>query len=316
MNTTADIRWDFETQDLRRAHREISRRLKPYSMETDIGGEYRARMCHRRLRATDLTLIEYGGAVAIEAGRMKDFWLLHVPLSGHYSVRSDHQKRQIGFGYAHLVHPQMRLSMECSADCRLLVLRLDKPHSTSLAFPGWRNAEAQEVGHVLSLQEGNGKSLGHILDYVVRELTEGVLLEQRPSRCSSLEDLLLSSLSLTLDPRPTGNGAPRPYYVRRAEKYILENLVGDLELAGVVDASGVSARTLFRGFQSIHCQGPIGWAREQRLERARDDLLAAIGKPRISDIALRWGFTHLGRFCAAYRARYGQTPSESLRTRS
>jgi AraC-like DNA-binding protein len=127
---------------------------------------------------------------------------------------------------------------------------------------------------------------------------------------------LLASLAHTLDPESSATRASCPYYVRRAEKYILENLTMDLELDGVVAASRVSASTLFRGFRAVHGQGPMGWARDLRLERVRRDLLAATGKPCISDIAFRWGFTHLGNFCAAYRARYGQTPSESLQSLS
>ncbi|WP_363094775.1 helix-turn-helix domain-containing protein, partial [Pseudonocardia sp. 73-21] len=34
----------------------------------------------------------------------------------------------------------------------------------------------------------------------------------------------------------------------------------------------------------------------------------------VADIASHWGFTHLGRFAAAYRERYGCVPSETLRS--
>jgi AraC-like DNA-binding protein len=33
-------------------------------------------------------------------------------------------------------------------------------------------------------------------------------------------------------------------------------------------------------------------------------------------VAMRWGFTHLGRFAGAYRDRYGVTPSQTLRDRA
>ncbi|MFC6258517.1 hypothetical protein ACFP5Z_15825 [Kocuria oceani] len=31
-------------------------------------------------------------------------------------------------------------------------------------------------------------------------------------------------------------------------------------------------------------------------------------------VAARWGFTHRGRFAAAYRDRYGRSPAVTLRT--
>jgi AraC-like DNA-binding protein len=35
----------------------------------------------------------------------------------------------------------------------------------------------------------------------------------------------------------------------------------------------------------------------------------------VSEVAYRWGFTHLGRFAGAYRARFGESPSQTLRNR-
>ncbi len=34
----------------------------------------------------------------------------------------------------------------------------------------------------------------------------------------------------------------------------------------------------------------------------------------MTDIATKWGFGHLGRFAAAYRARFGESPSHTLRS--
>jgi AraC-like DNA-binding protein len=33
----------------------------------------------------------------------------------------------------------------------------------------------------------------------------------------------------------------------------------------------------------------------------------------VAEVAARWGFSHLGRFAAAYRKRYGESPSHTLR---
>ena len=33
----------------------------------------------------------------------------------------------------------------------------------------------------------------------------------------------------------------------------------------------------------------------------------------VTDVALRWGMTHTGRFAAAYRRKYGVAPSATLR---
>jgi AraC-like DNA-binding protein len=33
----------------------------------------------------------------------------------------------------------------------------------------------------------------------------------------------------------------------------------------------------------------------------------------VQEIATHWGFTHTGRFAGAYRTRYGQNPTATLR---
>jgi transcriptional regulator GlxA family with amidase domain len=57
----------------------------------------------------------------------------------------------------------------------------------------------------------------------------------------------------------------------------------------------------------------MAYLRQVRLQRADADLRAADGSDRgVASIASRWGFTNFGRFAAAYRERYGHTPSETL----
>jgi AraC-like DNA-binding protein len=36
----------------------------------------------------------------------------------------------------------------------------------------------------------------------------------------------------------------------------------------------------------------------------------------VAAVAHRWGFAHLGRFASAYRCRFGEPPSDTLRRAS
>jgi AraC-like DNA-binding protein len=106
-----------------------------------------------------------------------------------------------------------------------------------------------------------------------------------------------------------------PHCVRRAQEFIAAYLAEDIGLGDIVANAGVSRRTLYRSFEKARGTTPLGFLRDQRLERVHAELLradpAVVG---VTDIALRWGFTHLSDFAARYRARFGCLPSDTLRS--
>jgi AraC-like DNA-binding protein len=53
-----------------------------------------------------------------------------------------------------------------------------------------------------------------------------------------------------------------------------------------------------------------------RLDRVRDELAADDPLASVTDVALRWGFSHTGRFAADYRRRFGMSPSADLGRRA
>lgn len=82
-------------------------------------------------------------------------------------------------------------------------------------------------------------------------------------------------------------------------------------LGDMARQAGVSGRRLQQGFHEHVGMTPIAYLRRVRLERAHRDLLE--GGSSVADTAYRWGFNNLGRFARAYRERFGEAPSETLR---
>ena len=105
----------------------------------------------------------------------------------------------------------------------------------------------------------------------------------------------------------------RPRIVKR----VLDELHADparaWTAADMAETAGVSVRRLQEGFQQYVGASPSECLLDIRLDRVRADLLAAAPQQTVTDIAFRWGFTHTGRFAAAYRGKYGVTPSSDLR---
>ncbi len=152
------------------------------------------------------------------------------------------------------------------------------------------------------------------------ELAEHRSLLRRGVGNGQLEEFLMSGLLFghqstysDLLTRPPSGTERRTTTV--AKQFIDVNLSERLTSAAVAAAAGVSVRTLEASFRSDLHTTPSAFIRSRRLDRARADLLSAAGTDadRVTDVATRWGISHLGRFAAEYKARFGETPSETLR---
>ncbi|WP_159998154.1 helix-turn-helix domain-containing protein [Roseomonas sp. 18066] len=86
-----------------------------------------------------------------------------------------------------------------------------------------------------------------------------------------------------------------------------------LSLGDLCRAAGVAPRTLGLACQEFLGMGPVQHARGRRLDLVRQHLLAADpARSQVTGVAMRFGFWELGRFAAAYRARFGERPSATL----
>lgn len=109
--------------------------------------------------------------------------------------------------------------------------------------------------------------------------------------------------------------APRPVVRPRTVKRVIEAIEAAPErawsLGDMARQAEVSGRRLQQGFHEHVGMTPIAYLRRERLQRAHRDLQE--GGSSVADTAYRWGFNNLGRFARAYRERFGEAPSETLR---
>jgi len=104
-----------------------------------------------------------------------------------------------------------------------------------------------------------------------------------------------------------------PWQVRAAEEFIRANAEKSLSLGDIASVAGVSVRTLKYSFQRHRGMRPMNFLRQVRLEHVHAELLSPEVKTTVSESAMRWGFSHFGRFAADYAKHYGEAPSATLR---
>ena len=107
--------------------------------------------------------------------------------------------------------------------------------------------------------------------------------------------------------------ASLPASTGRAREFIHARAAELPTVADVAAAGGVSVRALTRGFEKHLGTSPLQYMLELRLQGVRSDLSTAADGTGVTDLALKWGFAHLGQFAARYRQRFGESPRDTLR---
>jgi AraC-like DNA-binding protein len=105
-----------------------------------------------------------------------------------------------------------------------------------------------------------------------------------------------------------------PASIRRAIDYIERHAHEPIGVTDIAVASGLSVRGLQDAFRRNLDASPADYLRRLRLDRVRQDLLAAdpLSGATVAGIARRWGFVHLGRFAQTYRTAFGELPGSTL----
>ena len=97
----------------------------------------------------------------------------------------------------------------------------------------------------------------------------------------------------------------------RAVEYIEAHLTSPLRMGQICSYAGVSQSTLERLFRREFQQTPYSYLRARRLDAVRRELnLRLPNSGTIADVAIKYGFTHMGRFSSVYRSQFGLLPSE------
>jgi AraC-like DNA-binding protein len=117
------------------------------------------------------------------------------------------------------------------------------------------------------------------------------------------------------DPQePAGVWRDHSDVIRRFEQVLADGRDRSLSLPQLCAELGVAERTLRICCSQLLGMSPLRYARLRRLNLVRSALLRA--NPKASTVAMiagTYGFSELGRFAAAYRAAFGETPSATLR---
>jgi transcriptional regulator GlxA family with amidase domain len=113
-------------------------------------------------------------------------------------------------------------------------------------------------------------------------------------------------------PRPRRSARSRPFFLKRADRFVLEHLGEPFSVSQLATHCEVSSRTLQKAFADSRGITPVAYVRNARLDHARDALQSGDGTT-VAEIAMRCGFKSSTTFAIEYRKRFGVSPSRAKR---
>jgi AraC-like DNA-binding protein len=243
-----------------------------------------------------------------------------LPVSGRIRISSNGESAVVADGRGAVVSPGRPVSVEYrSDDCEMETLLFEPLGIERELAALLGHSATSPVDFDLQLPDVAGTAFHRALKLVQSELRSPMGLTAVPSMAASLGRLVIAGLLMSHRSnysdelsRPRGVEGPRAI---RAAVALIDGRPTEIEtVADIAKAVGLSVRALDEGFRRHVGMPPMAYLRQVRLARAHDELVASDADVTTATvIAYNWGFWNYGRFAAAYRARYGCTPSETLR---
>jgi AraC-like DNA-binding protein len=281
--------------------------------------DFRMRLRTSQVGRLGLATLSFGAEIEIDQAGDRPFVLVTTQVRGFSQVTAPNAMAEGGRGFVVVDSAGQPVKKRFSGDSERCNVRIeqavidakcaalmDRPLGRPLRFSpfGCNNSVAQRrwISLLQMLLAYAGPALPEAGEAIVHNLEETVLLHLLLEHEHSYSEVLR---------RPGQSVAPR--HVKRAEEFMRANAQHALTLEQIAQAAGCSIRSLSEGFHKARGTTPMNFLRQVRLEAVRRDLQQGGGRSTVAEVAMRWGFSHLGRFATDYRRCFGELPSDTLR---
>jgi AraC-like DNA-binding protein len=289
---------------------DLSRGSAP--LEMDLSG--------LRLGALTAGRLSYGRRLRLRTADAENFHV-NLPVRGRAASRSGSgEPVATRPGEGLIFSPGAPAEISWSADCEQLCLMIPRARlEAELEHLLGRTLDRRlRFDFQAELQSPVGRRLQTVLDLVIDELDHPTDLGTNPVVGRHIEGLVLDGLLLG-QPHNHSDTAIRPgrggpgAAIRRAIEIVEERPGEPWSTVRLATEVHLSARALQEGFSRDVGTPPMTYLRQVRLRRAFKALRNSMrDTTTVRAVATNFGFMHMGRFAAAYRDAFGESPSETL----
>ena len=236
---------------------------------------------------------------------------IHVPLGGIQQYAYGRRRMQIATGGLAFMSRDTEVTRHGEGH-PLMAIELDPSafESEMLSRRGDDRVEWARVPQALDIAEPQRRELLDAISGLVNAHLPGVPAPRQTHAASRLLSALVDGLTSS----PGGRAAPVSVQRLNSLEDWIDAHVGEvITLGRLCEVLHVGERSLQLAFQARHGMSPMRFVAERRLAAAQRRFRGACVDEDVTTIASSLGFAHLGRFSIAYRAAFGESPSQALR---
>jgi AraC-like DNA-binding protein len=275
-----------------------------------------ASLWHRDFLDVALSRITYGNQVRVQSKDLEDIFHVQIVTRGVCYWRLADRDFKTQAGEILLLNPNDQVDLSYSEDCEKVIIKIPKRIMVSALADKATSIpkEGVKFDHVVC-QTGQYQSLIYLLEliFLESESTVSGFSELAPYGnllAIKLLDCFSNNIELCDDSK-----VPQCFSI--IERYISEHIKDDLSIEDLAILGKVSQRTLYNIFARQKSVTPMHYIKQQKLIHVRKTLRDSSGIARnVTEVALDYGFMHLGRFSSEYKKMFGELPSATLKNRN
>jgi len=272
---------------------------------------------YRDFAGLGLSLIRYGDQVNIRCSEPREIYHFQLVVRGECCWRFQDKHIRMLPGQALMVNASEQVSLTYSADCEKVIIAVPQALINEICLDQAGSLPREGVmfsSDIINLSEST--CLMKLLDALLTEADGSELLGpehvERPYREILIRKLLQQFSSNVASERDLhANDCSFSSLLA----YIEANIRADLSIEELAQVGNVSTRTVYNLFAKYFSVTPKLFIKQAKLQSLRKELAGGKAIRNVTEGALNYGFTHLGRFSSDYRKMFGELPSETLQRR-
>jgi len=293
----------------------VNEHLGSHSIHLSRSQALVSNLLHRKFANLDLCRISYGSDVRVTSPALENFYHLQLLLRGHCLWRNYKQEHYLGAGELLIINPDDRVDLTGSADCEKFILKIPTSVMASICRDQRWGTPGQGLRFVESCYRIS--ELEGFFDLLRMVCAEAEASASMPRIHEHYMQIVASKLLLMLRTnltRPELNASLATF--EQIAEYIRQNLKEDLCGDELARRAHMSPRSLYGLFERTVGLTPNRYIRQKKLERVHACLSdPTCGYRNVTELAMDYGFLHLGRFSEIYRRQFGELPTETLKRR-